>query len=102
MPPASMRLWMPQQVEYHRSHIRHVDKLMRTIDGRDQVRRTAGCGRREDAIEETVLHPRPIKVRQPQHGATDLSRGICLKQQVLLLLAHLSLESMRLAGVIFA
>src|ERR1700712_1748525 len=84
MPPAAVRLRMLQEIEHSRSYIRHIDKLVRAIDGRNQVRRSARCRRGEDAIEKTVLHAWTIEVRQAQHGPTDLSRCIGLEQQVFL------------------
>ena len=56
----------------------------------------------KEAIEKTVLHARPIEVRQAQHGTTDLSCRVGFEQEVFLLLAHPALEGMRLARMIFA
>ncbi len=74
---------------------------MRRIDGADEIRTPSLHSCDEDVVHETALHVWTVEVRKTQNRSGDISGSVRGEEKILLRLAHLAFERLRLARMIF-
>src|ERR1017187_4214004 len=101
MPDPAIGCRILDQPRHYGSYVGHEDVLMRRVERSNHLRSSTSSRGDKNRMEKALIHARAVKVRQPQYRAVNLAGGVGFEQQVFLLLAHASLEGVRIARMIF-